>query len=61
VLADQRKAEALDRLAPVPFIFLTGYDAIAMPDTYRSVARHEKPIDEELLVSLLSPEGVPTR
>jgi DNA-binding LytR/AlgR family response regulator len=49
-------AEAL-RARRVPFIFLTGYDALAVPEVFRSVARHEKPIDEDLLLGLLSPGG----
>lgn len=37
-------AEALRRMA-VPFVFATGYDEAAIPESYRDVPRWEKPLD----------------
>lgn len=39
-------AETLQRHG-VPFVFVTGYDRLALPDDYADIARHEKPIDVE--------------
>lgn len=33
----------------VPFVLATGYDEWVVPEAYRDVPRHEKPIDPELL------------
>lgn len=45
-----------DKLAGlgVPYIFATGYDAVAIPEPHDQVARCEKPINPARLVSLLS-------
>ena len=45
-------ADAL-RTARVPFIFASGYDEIAVPDTYRYVPRCQKPVDYEALARTL--------
>jgi CheY-like chemotaxis protein len=38
----------------VPYIFTTGYDAIAIPDCYASAPRCEKPVDKAQLIRWLS-------
>jgi DNA-binding LytR/AlgR family response regulator len=38
----------------VPFVFTTGYDAVAVPTTYDCVPRCEKPVDKTQLIRLLS-------
>jgi CheY-like chemotaxis protein len=42
----------------VPFVFVTGYDAIAIPEAYASAFRCEKPVDSNSLVQKLSSAGV---
>jgi DNA-binding LytR/AlgR family response regulator len=37
----------------VPFIFATGYDAIAIPETLNEVPRCEKPVTKALLAKVL--------
>jgi CheY-like chemotaxis protein len=46
-------ADAL-RARGLPFIFTTGYDAWAIPDSYAGVARLEKPVNTRALAWLLS-------
>jgi DNA-binding LytR/AlgR family response regulator len=41
----------------VPFVFTTGYDAVAVPTAYACVPRCEKPVDTTQLVRLLSSSG----
>src|SRR3954447_17495022 len=41
----------------VPFVFTTGYDAIAMPIAYACAPRCEKPVDKTQLVRWLSNTG----
>jgi CheY-like chemotaxis protein len=38
----------------VPFIFASGYDAVALPKAYDNVARVEKPVDKRRLLQVLS-------
>jgi CheY-like chemotaxis protein len=38
----------------VPFVFTTGYDAVAVPSAYASTPRCEKPVDKTQLIRLLS-------
>src|SRR3712207_2395001 len=45
-------ADAL-REQGVPFVFATGYDASAVPETYRDVPRWEKPFKPEALAKAL--------
>jgi DNA-binding LytR/AlgR family response regulator len=37
----------------IPFVFTTGYDAMAVPEPYSSVRRFEKPIDYRVLIEAL--------
>lgn len=55
-LHDQRVYPVADALAArgVPFVFLTGYDAHAIPDAYAEVPRCEKPVSLPLLTRLLA-------
>lgn len=41
----------------IPFVFTTGYDAVAIPETYASTPRCEKPVDRMQLVRWLSSAG----
>jgi DNA-binding LytR/AlgR family response regulator len=41
----------------VPFVFTTGYDAIAIPTAYARAPRCEKPVDKAQLVRWLSNTG----
>jgi DNA-binding LytR/AlgR family response regulator len=41
----------------VPFVFTTGYDAIAIPAAYARAPRCEKPVDKAQLVRWLSNTG----
>jgi DNA-binding LytR/AlgR family response regulator len=41
----------------VPFVFTTGYDAVAVPTAYASAPRCEKPVDKTQLVRWLSNTG----
>jgi two-component SAPR family response regulator len=45
-------ADALMSLG-VPFIFTTGYDAVAIPSRYADVPRCEKPVERERLMRCL--------
>ena len=38
----------------LPFLFLTGYDKEAIPETYRHVARCPKPLDRDLLIRMIA-------
>ena len=42
----------------VPFVFLTGYDAQVIPDTYAGVPRSEKPVSTALLARTLLKAGM---
>ena len=55
-LRDERVYPVADALAArgVPFVFLTGYDARAIPDAYAGVPRCEKPVSPALLARTLS-------
>jgi DNA-binding response OmpR family regulator len=46
-------ADAL-RQGGVPFAFVTGYDAWAIPETYADAPHFEKPVDADRLVSSLA-------
>ena len=55
-LHDERVYPVADALAArgVPFVFVTGYDALAIPEPYVSWApRLQKPIDKALLARVL--------
>jgi DNA-binding LytR/AlgR family response regulator len=56
-LRDERVYPVADALAAhgLPFVFATGYDALAIPDTYAAAPRCEKPVDVAQLVRLLAP------
>jgi CheY-like chemotaxis protein len=41
----------------IPFVFTTGYDAVAIPEAYASAPRCEKPVDRIQLVRWLSSAG----
>jgi CheY-like chemotaxis protein len=41
----------------VPFVFTTGYDAVAVPTAYACAPRCEKPVDKTQLVRWLSNTG----
>jgi ActR/RegA family two-component response regulator len=59
-LGDERAfpiADALTGLC-VPFVFVTGYDAVAIPEPYASRPRCEKPVDRDLLLRTLRKAGV---
>jgi CheY-like chemotaxis protein len=43
----------------VPYVFTTGYDAIAVPNCYASTPRCEKPVDKAQLVRWLTARGKP--
>src|SRR3954470_16231650 len=60
-LRNERVYPVADALAArgVPFVFTTGYDAVAVPTTYASVPRCEKPVDKTHLVRLLSTTPTP--
>jgi len=55
-LRDERVYPVADVLTArgVPFIFTTGYDAIALPNSYAGAPRCEKPVDKAQLVRWLS-------
>jgi CheY-like chemotaxis protein len=42
------------RARGIPFVFTTGYDAVAIPSAYAQVPRCEKPVDRTQLVRWLS-------
>ncbi|GGE08468.1 response regulator [Aureimonas endophytica] len=46
-LGDEKAYSVADRLRQlaVPFVFATGYDALAVPSSYDDVPRLEKPVD----------------
>lgn len=41
----------------IPFVFTTGYDAVAIPSAYAQAPRCEKPVDKTQLVRWLSKIG----
>jgi CheY-like chemotaxis protein len=41
----------------IPFVFTTGYDAVALPVSYARAPRCEKPVDQAQLVRSLSNAG----
>jgi CheY-like chemotaxis protein len=55
-LRDQRVYPVANALAArgVPFVFTTGYDAVAIPEPYSSALRCEKPVDKIQLLRWLS-------
>jgi CheY-like chemotaxis protein len=55
-LGDERAYPVADRLRArgIPFIFTTGYDVGALPDSYSEIPRWEKPFDEQRLVRCLA-------
>jgi ActR/RegA family two-component response regulator len=59
-LRDERVYPVADALAArgVPFVFLTGYDAQVIPDTYAGVPRSEKPVSTALLARTLLKAGM---
>jgi len=38
----------------VPFVFTTGYDASALPESYRHVSRCEKPVNMSVILSTIA-------
>lgn len=46
-------ADALTERA-VPFVFLTGYDALVIPETYAAAPRCEKPVNTAQLARILA-------
>jgi ActR/RegA family two-component response regulator len=54
-LGDERVYPVADALAArrVPFVFLTGYDAVVIPEAYADATRCEKPVDTALLMRVL--------
>jgi CheY-like chemotaxis protein len=58
-LRGERVYRVADALAAcgVPFVFTTGYDALAIPDAYAGVPICEKPVDKAVLARLLSSSG----
>lgn len=42
----------------VPFIFVTGYDPVDIPEAYAATPRCEKPVDKGLLARVLRTVGV---
>jgi CheY-like chemotaxis protein len=59
-LGEERVYPVADALAArsVPFVFVTGYDAATIPETYSKAPRCEKPVDRELLTRMLLRVGV---
>jgi ActR/RegA family two-component response regulator len=55
-LRDELVYPVADALAArgVPFVFTTGYDAVAIPNPYARAPRCEKPVDQVQLVRCLS-------
>ena len=58
-LRDQRVYPVAQALAErgIPFVFTTGYDAVAIPEAYASTPRCEKPVDKLQLARWLSEAG----
>jgi ActR/RegA family two-component response regulator len=58
-LGEERVYPVADALIDrgVPFVFLTGYDALAIPETYAAAPRCEKPVDTGLLLRVLAEVG----
>jgi CheY-like chemotaxis protein len=54
-LGEERVYPVADELMArgLPFVFLTGYDAVVIPDQYAHVRRCDKPVDTRLLVQIL--------
>jgi ActR/RegA family two-component response regulator len=50
-------ADALEERG-VPFVFVTGYDATAIPEAYAGKPRCEKPVDKDLLLRMLGRAGL---
>jgi ActR/RegA family two-component response regulator len=59
-LGEERVYPVADQLADqgVPFVFLTGYDAMALPEPYAKAAMCTKPVDTALLVRTLESAGL---
>jgi DNA-binding NtrC family response regulator len=55
-LHDEKVYPVADALAArgVPFVFVTGYDAHVIPETYAGVPRLEKPVDRTQLARALA-------
>jgi len=55
-LRDERVYPVADALTArgVPFVFATGYDSMAIPSSYASAPRCEKPVDKLQLARLLA-------
>jgi CheY-like chemotaxis protein len=55
-LRDDRVFPVAEVLAArgVPFVFTTGYDAVAIPNAFVDIPRCEKPVDRGQLIRLLS-------
>ena len=58
-LRNERVYPVADALSArgVPFVFTTGYDAVALPNSYDRAPRCEKPVDPAQLVRCLSNTG----
>jgi DNA-binding LytR/AlgR family response regulator len=58
-LRNERVYPVADVLAArgVPFVFTTGYDAVAVPSPYADAPRCEKPVDKAQLLRWLSNTG----
>lgn len=54
-LGDERVYPVAEALSErnVPFVFLTGYDAVVIPETYAGAPRCDKPVDTALLLRVL--------
>ena len=54
-LGEERVYPVADELMArgLPFVFLTGYDAVVIPYQYAHVRRCDKPVDTRLLVQIL--------
>jgi ActR/RegA family two-component response regulator len=58
-LGEERVYPVADALIDrgIPFVFLTGYDALVIPETYAGAPRCEKPVDTALLLRVLAEVG----
>jgi CheY-like chemotaxis protein len=62
-LGEERVFPVADTLMErgVPFVFLTGYDAMALPEPYAKAAICTKPVDTPVLVRTLESAGLGRR
>jgi CheY-like chemotaxis protein len=59
-LGNERVFPVADELIEraVPYIFVTGYDRVVIPEAYATAPRCEKPLDRSLMVRVLTKIGV---